>query len=200
MEAILICGYSKTGKDTLYKQLAGISEIPFNWITYYENLPPFLSSLNIDGCKRGAFADILKQEVNFMLNVPEDYESKKDMIYKDGKTLRDHYIEHAAEMRKINPDHWVEKLILKNSKDVVDNKVLIITDFRYPNELERMKNEFSKVVTIRVFNSKLTVPDASIISEHQLDDISTDFLLVRTPEDFDKAVVIFPQYKNYVQL
>lgn len=199
MEVVLICGYSKTGKDTLYKQICGQSDIPLNWIAYHHGELNSIENTKKSNYKRGAFADVLKREVNQMLNVPEDYdyEANKDNVYKDGKTLRYYYIEHAAKMRDINPDHWVEQLM----KDYIHRKnepiVLFITDWRYPNELEYIKKYFDKVLTVRVFRKEVKIPNADVISEHQLHDVSTDLLLVRDEADFALACEIFHQYENY---
>lgn len=79
----------------------------------------------------------------------------------------------------------------------------MITDWRYPNELEYLKKyKNHKITTIRLFRSDIPIPSTETISEHQLDDMSTDFILVpktNSEEEFTKACELFPQYKKFTK-
>ena len=198
----LVCGYKRTGKDYLFKMFN--NEIDFNWVVYTKPNSDKEFGINDDNrinkdnrINRVGFADALREEVNNLYDVrsDEDYDVLKEMVIKDGRTYRDLLIEHAAFRRNQNIDYWISLA----SKDIISKNDVMITDWRYPNEVDYLLNLDLKITTIRVFRSEVPIPPVEMISEHQLDDIVTDFLLV--PEnEFNKACEIFPQYKSYVRL
>lgn len=181
----LVCGYKRTGKDTLVKMFNTRSE--FKWLIYSNSLS---NNLVIRNVTRVAFADKLREEVNKSLNIIEefDYDTFKEIVVQDGKTYRDILIEHAAYRRNQDPDYWVKQINIVGES--------MITDWRYPNELLYL-SKHCKAITIRLFRSEVPIPPSDVISEHQLDNTVTDFLLVPNEEDFEKACKIFPQYQNY---
>lgn len=228
MSLIFVAGYRGSGKDTLYRQLLDRDYwLPFNWIIYTseDNLNnkenPFLQ---LNGIKRVSFADALKKEVKEKLikeNLIDnqfDVESHKDiplvmpgtdLIKKrnsgsprsnntiSNKTFRDYCIQRAEEARDKNPNHWCAKVL----SDVYESENVLITDWRYPNELEYYTESQNiinkKIITCRVYRSQVPIPDKEIASEHSLDEFKTDYLLVTSEEEFTQAIKVFPLYTNY---
>lgn len=191
----LIGGYRRTGKDTLVRMLNG--EESFNWLVYKNS--DNKNKFQINRCKRIGFSDKLRQEVDDFLNISSnvsDYDTFKETIIKDSKTYRDFLIEHAAYRRNQDINYWIK--VATDWNNVKENEIISITDWRYPNEVNYLKSLGLNVITIRVFRSNVPIPSKDVTSEHQLDDILSDYLLVLSPEEFEKACKIFPQYSNYV--
>jgi hypothetical protein len=222
----LTCGYTRTGKDTLFKSVAerccccgsppdaavdsceccGSPPETNVWKIYSattDSKPPTWLIDDSVACRRVAFADALKHVAIKDFKLPGtfiDYEHVKDTMILPGTstTLRQHYINVGASKRALNPDYWCEAalghlLYRENSAD----ELLFVTDFRFTNELEYTKKHAGSVQTARLFRSDVPVPPAGVESEHQLDGLLTDFLLVPSKEDFDAAVKLFPQYKEF---
>lgn len=183
----LVCGYKRTGKDTLVKMFN--NEELFNWVVYSKGEP-----LNIIRVDRVGFADKLREEVNQVLNIREDidYDTFKEVVVQDGKTYRDILIEYAAYRRNQDPDYWVKQVLHKFEP----NKNYMVTDWRYPNEVTCLR-QMGFVTTIRVYRSEVPTPPPEVISEHALDNESTDFLLISLNDNFEDVCKKFPQYKGY---
>ena len=191
----VVCGYKRTGKDTLVKMFN--EDINFNWIIYSSDN----HKLKINNVIRIGLADELRLEVGKIYNISEsiDYDTFKETMIRDGKTYRDILIEHGAFRREQNINYWVDKCL---NKLKMNNGSIMITDWRYLNELEYMLKNLKNIITIRLYRSNVPYPPDNVISEHQLDDVKTDFLLVpkiNTEEEFKKACDLFPQYKNYTR-
>ncbi len=198
----LVCGYRRTGKDTLVKMFNGEEE--FNWVVYKNpNNKVRFQIINVD---RVGFADAIRREVNQMLDLSEivDYNTFKEVVIRDGKTYRDFLREHGAYRRNQDVNYWVCRAA--DWEDLTD-EVIMITDWRFVNELEYLKNRGLDIggldiVTIRLFRSEVPIPPDGIVSEHQLDNTTTDFLLLpktNTGFEFERACSLFPQYKNYIK-
>lgn len=200
---VLITGYKRSGKDYLCDYLTG-KDTPNRrpWYVFSNDC-----SCNFRGHgilvpnttnKRFAFADALKEEVSEMYNIDPTNDKTKDLPI-EGSTVtpRDLYISHAAKMRSVNQDYWVDKTIEKiRGSSKFNYETPIITDFRYPNEYHKIGSLGNEVVTIRVFNSKVEVPSLDIASEHQLDNWATDYILTDT-DNLASALRHFPQYQCY---
>ncbi len=55
--------------------------------------------------------------------------------------------------RNYNEDIWVNhviRLLKWWASETADHQLAVVTDIRYPNEIQRIKHEFSDVVTIRI--------------------------------------------------
>lgn len=211
----LITGYKRTGKDTLVKMLNG--DEPFNWIIYKSSSNFNEKHFVIEPSERIGFADKLRSEVDTILNMDTtsiDYNVLKELIIKDGKTYRDFLIEHGALRRNEDINYWVSRAInwdnfsqqnkiseRSEKYNILEkSETISITDWRYPNELDYISQYKNlNITTIRLYRSNIPVPPDDIISEHQLDNVSTDFLLVPNEEDFKKACKLFPQYNNYIK-
>ncbi len=195
----LLCGYKRTGKDTLDKMFTGKEN--FRWIVY--NNPESEKCFVIENVDRIGIADKLREEVNTILNIADsiDYNTFKNTVIQEGKTYRDILIDHAAYRRGQNLDYWVARASDWDSLNKDDR--IMITDWRYPNELSYLQSYSNlEVVTIRLFRSVVSIPPNDVISEHHLDNIITDFLLVPIENheaEFHLACNLFPQYQNYVR-
>jgi len=142
----MICGYSKSGKDTLCKQLMEEENtIPFNWEVIARN--PENLSLHATTFYRMAFADSLKKHVGLILNIgsvsevdkvkdgfftgnldeidknvhnifqnAKNYELAKTFKNKETVTVRDILIHVAEHVRKHDPEFWVESAIKTYTK------------------------------------------------------------------------------------
>lgn len=188
----LVCGYRRTGKDTLVKMFN--HQEPFKWLVYRS--PHNVKPWSITTVKRVSFADNLRSEVNNIYDMEKyknyDYDELKSVKVLGDKTYRDLLIEHAALRRDQNIDYWVASAA---DWDNLSDDVMV-TDWRYPNEFAYLS--LHHPITIRLYRSDISIPDESMISEHQLDNVLTDFLLVNSEDEFDQAIKVFPQYKNYV--
>lgn len=214
MVIILLCGYRRTGKDTLYTILSNKfnnqDEIAitnkFKWKIYKH--PNKINEQFSDASKkykRVAFADLLKNEVSSIYGIPSIIpDSEKDIKqFKHFKTgdfvsARDIYVEWGLIRRSGDINYWSKAVI--NLMEKENN--YIITDWRYRNESDYILNAgVNNVLTVRMYRSDVPEPDITIESEHNLDNYQTDFLLLRDDieGEYKKIVKKFPQYQGYIQ-
>lgn len=196
-EVTLICGYKRSGKDTLLYDCHNMSPNDINkkWIVYQRW--PYVGDVPMIWGSRVSFADKLKTQVLEELGMPmsTDTESIKDRVIEDGKTFRDYLIEAAARERVKDPEYWIKKAL-----QGCDKEYIAITDWRYPNELSHFTENGYRVKTFRVFRHEIKVPDPDDATERSLDRVETDYLVV--PFNSHRvhhriACRLFPQYKNY---
>jgi hypothetical protein len=190
----LITGYRGTGKDQLHVNLtAGIKPLGYEVYAVNRN---HCEILMIPSRTRVGLADALKLEVHQQLrdngvNLPPH--ADKTMLVND-RTLRELYIEHGTLQRRQNPDHWVtmaaDQIAGLNCSGCID-----ITDWRYLNELTYLRERFP-VVTTRIYRSDVPIPPADVESEHNLDLVLTDVILVPS-NDVDDCLQLFPYYADY---
>ena len=174
---------------------------------------------------RKALADAVKEEVHTKLGLKftnlECQELAKENLYlkdkQDGessalKPLRYYYIKYALEAREKDIDHWCKKIdskdssLYKNDESLVNlenciisdetSEEIMITDFRFLNERIYFESKYD-VLTYRVFRKEKDNTNLDDISEHQLDNEITDFLVVGSIKDIDYAKEKFPQYTDY---
>ena len=120
MKVILLSGKARSGKDTA----ADVILKKYNGI-------PF------------AFADDVKKIAYNHFG----WHGEKDELGR--KLLQD----IGTTGRNYNRDLWANKtvdMIQEWSLQSSDNQLAVVTDTRYPNEIQRVKHEFSDVVTIRI--------------------------------------------------
>lgn len=201
----LVCGYRRTGKDSFYSIMSGQRlDKRFKWKIYGKslNVAPLVP---INGCKQISFAEKLKQEASEIYGIPsfvsdDDKDIKQFRHYKTGEIVsaRDIYIEWGAIRRSQDPDYWCKTAFTQYNK----SDTVIVTDWRFPNESKYIFDNFSNVTTLRLYRSDIQEPPIDVSSEHSLDNIITDLLLVRSDvlNEIDKAVEKFPQYKDYVEI
>lgn len=188
-EIILICGYRRSGKDVLCNRI--MQNNNYNYYVYSNDKQIVLSNNYI----RVGLADSLKQEVNNLYSIDVTDSNKDNTIVINNKLVspRDLYIEHARKMKEIDIDYWCKKAL---SQYINTDKRIIVTDFRLLDEYQYITNNFSNVVTMRIFTSSVPIPDKNINTEHNLNNFTTDYLVLRENE-FNNTVKLFPQYNNY---
>jgi hypothetical protein len=138
VKAVLgIAGHKNSGKDMLYNQIVCLSR---------DNIMPRPI--------RFAFADLLKQEVANLRGVTVEYLNANKNIDPD---IRRYLQEHGSEMRKVNPDYWIDALHkhIVNTMQAISHKIphlIVITDVRHINESSYVRSiegpEIRKVVRL----------------------------------------------------
>lgn len=215
----LVVGYAGTGKDTFCRMIQhgytlAPKEFPGHWWRIYA--PPGANAPRFGRVTRVAFADALKETVVRKIGLPNrnaslnsaqspiwpQYEKQKNTLKIKNEagqmvTLRQHYIEYGQKKKLEDPQYWC-KVALDPYKD---QKVeLFSTDTRFPVEVKYSQDNFEFVPTYRVFRANVGIAKPVPVEdpEHSLDVMQTDYLLVPSEEDFEAAVKLFPQYKDYV--
>lgn len=166
MNIILLRGFSQSGKDYVGEILC----------SQY-------------GFKRFAFADSLKKIVSQEFGCPieqlHSQSGKLQVCQSDSaaRTFRQILIDEALRLRNINPGVFVEyccnDIIKSNSQNIV------ITDWRYPNEISIITKNFPNAVItpihiIRAGQDKSPVDD---ISEYQLQNRCTDYQIINNMDN-----------------
>lgn len=208
---ILVGGYRGMGKDYISQNGLRGYEIFFRPGTSQGKLRTLLSSLGRVSVPVPIFkfADPLRNLLGPFMGLSPDiiaqYDSIKDL--KDrlpyNGSIRDYFIGIGAAVRNVDPDFFVKRLIVDIKQ--CESDTVIVSDWRYPNEFDYMKDQFN-VVTVRVHrvmdndDNLLPIPDKNIVSERSLDDTETDFLV--TPRSQFKLLFthvdhLFPQYTSY---
>lgn len=190
-----LCGYSKSGKDTIAREL--VKNLGFKRISFADTLKEDLNenfrySIWQDLKERGTHVEI--EEMDF-LNPPND--EMKEL-------LRPYMIWFGEKMKEINgPHHWTNRAF---SKILDSDKKLVITDVRRTNELQIFKN--SKIYQeIRIKNrSELGLENPTFLNsnsnyEHLLffvnqihnrdEDYLTQQTILRAQEDWLFADTIY---------
>jgi hypothetical protein len=196
----LVCGYRRTGKDTLVNILNRSS--PFRWLVYKK------PGLTYDIFKprqhyRKGIADSLKQEVLELYNIPIEDETKDQRIFTfNGNSVspRDMWIYYGHMCITKDPYYFCKKVELNSFES--EDTVNVITDWRTFDQKDYYLGSevYGRyVVTIRLYRSVVTVP-ADCVTERHLDHETTDFLFVLNPNEFELACKDFPQYSDYIQV
>ena len=203
MSILGLIAYKRTGKDTLLSLLQTSSIVPLSqnpthecyWIIYVN---PCLSASYVENFlkqrrRRVGFADQIKENVHRELGLEHVTEQDKDSLYINGKLLRDYYIEEGARGRAIDPLYWVKSVLPFSLDDAV-----VVTDVRFPNEMDHV--EKFDCLTARLYRSSVPLPSPTDVTERGLDQAETDLLLVTCQEEYERALVLFPQYQYYKPL
>ena len=136
--------------------------------------------------KKYSMANWLKRVVDIHYNLDHP---PKSTIIKD-KPIRDYYIAVGEGFRKIDPEWHIDETI-SLIKSNGDNKVFVIDDVRYMNELTEFKKNFN-CISIKLIASKRIRLERSILrdmvvpteeqfnspSETESDQITTDYEIV----------------------
>lgn len=113
-----LCGYAQVGKDTIGAAL--------------------------ENYKRLAFADALKAEVTIML---ASQGIIVDLWGEDKAEWRDMLVFWGAKRRSQDPDYWIKQLVLRNAKELKEDRC-VITDVRYANEVRWIQKHNGLVVRV----------------------------------------------------
>jgi hypothetical protein len=199
----LLCAYSKTGKDIFYYKLQNnINPQHSKWILYSKNNSKHF--INNNKYVRVSLADNLKIEAAQIYNIPFNIsDDEKDIkqfthyITKQIVSARDIYIEWADIRKKEDINYWVKKTV-----DFIltyhNNDMIVVTDWRFMEELLYFQKYFENIFTVRLCRPEITEPPLDIISEHNLDNYTTDILLISDILNNAKIVLKrFPQYSDY---
>lgn len=130
--------------------------------------------------QRAGFADKLKATTHLLYawaghQDPSYYEHnpkhKNDMLLPLGKTVRDLWIEFGNHCRQYDENIWVNPLLKHHQADI-----LFITDLRYPNEVEQIKNAGGNIIKIENNNVVKTDDVADCALDHftDWDDVITN--------------------------
>lgn len=170
-----ITGYAQSGKDTvgnLLKNLLNINSMQ----EYLDDFSIYTARiLGVSEIVKAAekweiakFATPLKEVVNKLFSLPPD--TDKTVQYSDTHTVRDLYQIVGTDIaRKINPDIFVYKLF----RSLDRSKSHIITDVRFPNEAEAIRNHGG--IIIKKESSK--IPENLHESESYVDSIEADYTI-----------------------
>jgi hypothetical protein len=185
----MCCGYKQSGKDTFYLDII-YEDVHNNWDIYYLSLDS-ISFISNTKYKRVAFADPLKKYVISKYNIDNinNKEEYRHLLIKEGQEAKKYY-----------PHYWTEQSLLNCG--YCDN--IFITDWRFMNEYEYISDVFipttkpsTKLITVRVARSSNINTNYDDETEHSLDNVTTDFLIVSKDDDINKITEVFPQYRNF---
>lgn len=225
-EISMICGYKRTGKDTFVNYVTSGIKDTAQYSIYAENKHIDDSDekdsfyrmekqeikvsqkevIDFSGGVRMAFADTLKDEVRKRYSIPCSFDESidKETPLFDGKSFRDLCIEIANERRLTDHTYWSKKAFLNRSKNT---KKLLVSDFRFFDELLYMCSTGNTIKTYRIFRSEISIPKILLEvqdPEHSLDNFRTDYLIViknNSKEEFKKAKEVFPNlYNTYIHV
>jgi hypothetical protein len=165
MSIILLRGFSHSGKDYIGQILC-----------------------NEYGYKRFAFADSLKKMVAKEFNCPLDklhsQEGKLQICENDSlkRTYRQILIDEALRLRNIYAGvfakHCCTEINGMNPEEIPNR--IVITDWRYPNEIEILEQAFPgyKITPVHIIRDGQVKSPVDDISEHQLDNRYSDYQLI----------------------
>jgi hypothetical protein len=165
MSIILLRGFSHSGKDYIGQILC-----------------------NDYGYKRFAFADSLKKMVQLDFKCSWEQlhtqEGKLQICEHDTlkRTYRQILIDEALRLRNIDAGifakHCCSEIYGINPEDAPDK--IVITDWRYPNEITILEQAFPgyKIIPVHIIREGQNQSPVNDISEHQLDDRSSDYQLI----------------------
>jgi hypothetical protein len=187
----VLVGYRRTGKDTLAKALVEGTPISSLYWTSCFKVPSCVNG------KRLALADAVKQEVlelypclKHVANLEEVKDQPLDIL--NGRSPRDLWKQHAMKQRALNSNYWVDKVVKAIETNTEHD--IVITDCRFQNEIEAFKQLKYQVITIRIVRDVVPIPDIDDVTEHELDNVKTDYLLVDSITSLNLALDLFPQY------
>lgn len=196
VKVILIGGYKGVGKNTFANSFQNKNDIRWHLLTrkgaavlgetfkrepFFES--SFARSLKETVCERLSIATADVEELKEVSLTPTQLQAQQSWWHasrhsKSRATLRDVLIDEAAFQRAHNPDIYALTECGHLSIYAPQDAVCLITDWRYPNEEDVVKEWFGtdNVVTVRVIRDTYIRSDSP--SEHSLDDVSPDYLAV----------------------
>jgi hypothetical protein len=204
-QIFLFCGYRGWGKNTAANHLQKI-DTSFEYDVYARDPTHTLHLMTSDPIEL-SFARVLKEEVGALLNLTwtqvdaqkERLLNPEEMTLIEGgpfTTVRDLLIASAAHHRADDPQFYVRYLLDNGCTD--QSKEYIIPDWRYKNEIEFIRSLKRPVVTVRVLRSGIQVPPPLVESEHDLDDVETDFILTPAGDNILVPDAYRPHRKRWV--
>jgi len=195
--AVLLCGYRRHGKDTLARDMMR-GAVHGSW-TLCDPSGGLEDEWRAGEVASVAFASALKRCVTDELGVSvEQLELAKDeKVPGREETYRDVLIRVGAERRRADADVWCKKALLNERGEPRFARV-VVTDFRFANELAFVRKLYPRVLTVRVCARSAEVPPYDVESEHTLDGLTTDALALpltrgfNASEERDNFLRLFP--------
>jgi len=167
---ILIGGKAGSGKDTVAEFL--VNNCNFTQFAYANALKDYVSvSFNI----------------NRQLFDTQEGKMSEIIVNNRKTTPRQMLIDVSLEKKKENPLIWIQKVI--ESIKICDNKQVVISDFRFPEEYTELIKIFDNVITIQIKrNEALNIDDHS---ERALNNFKFDYIIYNnsSKEDLYKKVL-----------
>jgi hypothetical protein len=165
MSIILLRGFSNSGKDFVGEILC-----------------------RDYGYTRFAFADSLKKIVanNFGCNIEQLHSQIGKLQICDNdlkkRTYRQILIDEALRLRNINSDIFANHCCEDIHSDI---DKIVITDWRYPNELNVIQNKFPnhRIIPVHIIRQGQLNSPVTDISEHQLDYRTSDYQIVNNMDN-----------------
>lgn len=216
---VFLHGYQRTGKDGFADFLAGKSSQWEHFHALYKSddrkrlLKYSVLGREDQDWLRLSFAGAVRrtaevEHAEFLAYMRQkhgtDYDLLKSIVY-DGpderyrdRTLRDLLIEIGMRGRSVHPDFWV-KDVLRQATAAPDRPV-VITDFRFPNEIQCFQDINRPVISIRLFRASVPTPADSMQAEHDLNDYEPDFIIMPLENAFQEQCALvarFPWAANY---
>jgi hypothetical protein len=124
-----LSGVARSGKDTFFNLLEG--------------------ELEKQKCHRVAFADELKKDLRGLLLEEFNIDVLNIKNDEEKKLIRPLLVSYGTLAREIAPDHWIKKISKKVEKNYKDGLISVITDVRYPNEIDWVSS-FDKSINIYI--------------------------------------------------
>ncbi len=174
-----MCGYKKSGKDTLGNML--VERLSFKRIAFADMLKKDMNEY----MKSIIFDDLQEKGIN--INFEDlDFEKPKNNEIKE--ILRPYMIWFGEEMKNLNGiHHWTNRALSQIEPD--DYKV-VITDVRRLNELELFKNSRSFIDKCKKNRRDINMPKNSPYDEELYDsNFETLFLYVNQLNNRDEDVL-----------
>lgn len=201
MRVLAVCGYKRHGKDSFVSDLLSVARgnaPSYAWAVFSRR-----EARPLAVCPKAthvSFAARIKTQVHHALGLPDGYEpADKDAPMLSRQTsFRDLYKRAAAEMTTANPRHWADAALDNVPPDTTQ---VLVSDFRFPAELEAMRQVDADMLTARVFYAHAAIPDTLDSTERSLDSLTTDFLAL--PLDAlhlhrEAVMDALPQYRCFV--
>lgn len=173
---VLVGGFSKAGKDTFsdfFVEKCGYVKLSFS------------SFLKTHTAKK----------YNFEKALTFTQKGKETLI--NSKTVRELLILEALILRS-EDDNIFANNVLSEIKNLPIMQNIIISDFRYKNELDVLTNGFVNCPKTCVFTTRITRPNIQISpvpSEHQLDNFNFDFTVCN---NFDTKDAFYNHISNNI--
>jgi energy-coupling factor transporter ATP-binding protein EcfA2 len=199
---ILIAGNKGSGKNTFSNVLQLIRK-DCGFKIYSKSTSSHSFEKSSDLYIEASFAGILKEKVANILGISlneldelkdkplsqEILERLKSSYYwfsesPSTPTARDVLIDEALRVRTTDPTFYV-RCVVELIQPLSSEKCILITDWRYKNELEFLEQfkDIFEIITVRM--ESLTAPPVFVPSERDLDNLSFDFICQRIGEDMN---------------
>ena len=145
------------------------------------------------GYKQFSFADSLKKIVAEKYNIPLDLfysQEGKKMIYNNNNyyniTYRQLLIDEALKLKEDDPDIFAKHCSdsINNMHSIIMHRI-VITDWRFNNELEVLKQYFpdAKIIPVHVIRTNQIKSPIDDISEYHLMDRKDDITIINNMDN-----------------